>query len=307
MASLHTSHSAIFILQTIVSAFFAILFLQSGVDKIIDRRGNLEWLTGHFAKSPLAGLVGVLFSIITMMELAAGALSAIGCIMILLRHNSTIAFYGATLSALALLALFFVVPAGTISYNISGLLPMDLPTNHEESADTVRALESEVAKSPTRANLIALALVYIKSQQVNKAEALVAQALAIQPQDFEMRMLYGRVFRDQRKFAEAAREFNTVAQQEPDLAEAWIELLTVEFLAEHYPQALAGLDRVRALGAERPGHLYLRGIVLEHLRQRKAALEAYKRFLGAGGGKNPKEELEAGRRVRILEQQEGKR
>jgi hypothetical protein len=107
MAYLHTSDSAIFILQTIISAFFAILFLQSGVDKIIDRRGNLEWLTGHFAKSPLAGIVGVLLSIITMMELAAGALSAIGCIMILLRHNSTIAFYGATLSALALLALFF--------------------------------------------------------------------------------------------------------------------------------------------------------------------------------------------------------
>jgi hypothetical protein len=107
MAYLHTSDSAIFILQAIISAFFAILFLQSGLDKIVDRRGNLEWLTGHFAKSPLAGIVGVLFSIITMMELAAGALSAIGCIMILLRHDSTIAFYGATLSALALLALFF--------------------------------------------------------------------------------------------------------------------------------------------------------------------------------------------------------
>ena len=107
MAYLHTSDSAIFILQTIISAFFAILFLQSGVDKIIDRRGNLEWLTGHFAKSPLAGIVGVLLSIITMMELAAGALSAVGGIMILLRHDSTIAFYGATLSGLALLALFF--------------------------------------------------------------------------------------------------------------------------------------------------------------------------------------------------------
>jgi hypothetical protein len=107
MAYLHTSDSAIFVLQTIISAFFAILFLQSGVDKIVDRRGNLEWLTDHFAKSPLAGIVGVLFSIITMMELAAGALSAVGCIMILLRHDSTVAFYGATLSAPALLALFF--------------------------------------------------------------------------------------------------------------------------------------------------------------------------------------------------------
>lgn len=107
MANLHTSDGAIFILQTLISAFFAILFLQSGLDKIFDRRGNLDWLTGHFAKSPLAGMVPALLAIITIMELAAGSLSAIGCVMILLRHDSTIAFYGATLAGLALLALFF--------------------------------------------------------------------------------------------------------------------------------------------------------------------------------------------------------
>src|SRR5450432_1077454 len=107
MAYLHTSAGAIFVLQTLISAFFAILFLQSGIDKIIDRRGNLEWLTGHFAKSPLAGMVPVLLGVITIMELSAGALSAIGCVMILLRHDSTIAFYGAILAGLALLALFF--------------------------------------------------------------------------------------------------------------------------------------------------------------------------------------------------------
>ena len=107
MANLHTSDGAIFALQTLTSAFFAILFLQSGIDKIIDRRGNLEWLTGHFAKSPLAGMVPLLLGVITIMELAAGALSAIGCVMILLRHDSTIAFYGAVLAGLSLLALFF--------------------------------------------------------------------------------------------------------------------------------------------------------------------------------------------------------
>ncbi len=107
MAYFHSSVGAVFVLQILISAFFAILFLQSGIDKILDRRGNLEWLTGHFAKSPLAGMVPVLLSIITLMELAAGALSAIGCLLILLRHDSTVAFYGAVLSGLALLALFF--------------------------------------------------------------------------------------------------------------------------------------------------------------------------------------------------------
>ena len=107
MSILHSSNGAVFALQVLTSAFFAILFLQSGIDKVVDRKGNLEWLTGHFAKSPLAGLVPLLLGVITLMELAAGVLSAIGCVMILLRHDSTIAFYGAIAAGLALLALFF--------------------------------------------------------------------------------------------------------------------------------------------------------------------------------------------------------
>src|SRR5258708_20280420 len=99
MSTLHSYGGAVFALQILISAFFAILFLQSGIDKVVDRRGNLEWLTGHFAKSPLAGMVPLLVGIITIMELTAGVLSAIGCIMILLRHDSTIAFYGVVISA----------------------------------------------------------------------------------------------------------------------------------------------------------------------------------------------------------------
>jgi len=107
MSTLHSSLGAIFVLQLFASAFFAILFLQSGIDKVIDRRGNLEWLTGHFAKSPLAGIVPLLLSLITVLELSAGTLSAIGCLVVLLRRDPTIGFYGAVLSGLALLALFF--------------------------------------------------------------------------------------------------------------------------------------------------------------------------------------------------------
>lgn len=107
MSILHSSTGAVFVLQVLTSAFFAILFLQSGIDKVVDRKGNLDWLTGHFAKSPLAGMVPLLLAVVTMMELAAGALSAIGCAMVIFRHDSTIAFYGATVAGLALLSLFF--------------------------------------------------------------------------------------------------------------------------------------------------------------------------------------------------------
>src|SRR5204863_7193188 len=95
------------LLQILVSAFLAILFLQSGFDKVVDRRGNLEWLKGHFAKSPLAGIVPAMVTMITILEIAAGTLSAVGCIAIILARDSTLAFYGAVISAIAMIALFF--------------------------------------------------------------------------------------------------------------------------------------------------------------------------------------------------------
>jgi len=106
MPDLHTFAQAIYLMQICASAFLAILFLQSGIDKVVDRRGNLEWLKGHFAKSPLAGIVPALLTVITILEIAAGALSAIGCAAVILLHDSTLAFYGAVISAVAIIALF---------------------------------------------------------------------------------------------------------------------------------------------------------------------------------------------------------
>jgi len=107
MSSLNSAFGALFFLQLLISAFFLFFFFQSGIDKVIDRRGNLEWLSGHFAKSPLAGMVPLLLGVITLMELASGALSAIGCVLVLVQHNPTIAFYGVVLSGFSLVALFF--------------------------------------------------------------------------------------------------------------------------------------------------------------------------------------------------------
>jgi uncharacterized membrane protein YphA (DoxX/SURF4 family) len=107
MLCLHLVDDTNWLLQILVSAFLAILFLQSGIDKVADRRGNLEFLRGHFAKSPLSGTVPLLVTLITILELGAGVLSAIGCVLIVVRHDPTIAFYGAAISAFSILGLFF--------------------------------------------------------------------------------------------------------------------------------------------------------------------------------------------------------
>jgi hypothetical protein len=96
-----------YILQILVSAFLAILFLQSGLDKVLDRRGNRAYLEQHFAKSPLAGTVGPMFTVITLLEISAGALSGMGCVVLILTHDSIVAYLGALVGAINLIALFF--------------------------------------------------------------------------------------------------------------------------------------------------------------------------------------------------------
>jgi hypothetical protein len=95
------------ILQVLISGFFAVLFLQSGLDKVSDRKGNLEWLTGHFGKSPLKGMVPLLLGVMTLLELAAGTLSFAGIAVLLIRQCDYWMFWGNLLAAVSLLCLFF--------------------------------------------------------------------------------------------------------------------------------------------------------------------------------------------------------
>lgn len=89
------------------AAFFAVCFLQSGIDKVTDRKGNLEWLSGHFANSPLKGTVPVLLAVITLLELAGGTFCAVGIVGFLgLGWSSQIMAYAFGLCGLTLFCLF---------------------------------------------------------------------------------------------------------------------------------------------------------------------------------------------------------
>ena len=107
MTNVHSPETASFILQVLVSAFLAVLFLQSGIDKVVDRSGNREYLNAHFVRSPLAGTVGPMFLVITILEVSAGALSGVGCALLLLTRDSTVAYLGAVLGGVNIVALFF--------------------------------------------------------------------------------------------------------------------------------------------------------------------------------------------------------
>ena len=93
--------------QFAVSAFFAIAFLQSAIDKWVDRKGNLSYFGSHFANSPLRSLVPAMFWAITLLETIAGVLTAIGAVVILFDGSTDLALWGLMFSILSLLCLFF--------------------------------------------------------------------------------------------------------------------------------------------------------------------------------------------------------
>ena len=91
----------------LAAAFVAVLFIQSGLDKIFDWKGNLAWLTGHFSKTFVAGMVPVMLAMITVMEVTTGFLAAAGVVYFLATGSSVVMFAAGALGATSITALFF--------------------------------------------------------------------------------------------------------------------------------------------------------------------------------------------------------
>ncbi len=171
----------------------------------------------------------------------------------------------------------------------------------DKPADAIPYFEEAIRKSPTTANRAALAEAYLKNKQPEKALPIVSAILQAEPGNYDIRMLRGRILRDARQFSGAESDFYQAAQLRPDSATAWSELAAISVVGENYPVALGALDKLAALHAEKPGHVYLRAIVFDKNHQLKPALENYRRFLSMSGGANPNEEFIARQRARILE------
>jgi len=168
-------------------------------------------------------------------------------------------------------------------------------------------LQALVEKMPTTERRILLAQAYLADKQPAKAEAAIAPAVEAAPKDVELRMFYGRLLRDQRKFADASAQFAIVKNLNPASIEAWNELAAACVLSEQYPRALNALDSLRALGKETPGNLFYRALAQDHLLMRPEAVESYEKFLAGAGGKFPDQEFQARQRIRILKAEIQKR
>ena len=55
-----------FIIPISIACFWAIIFIQSGMDKVLDLKGNVDWLKGHFAKTFIGKFTGPLVIVIAI-------------------------------------------------------------------------------------------------------------------------------------------------------------------------------------------------------------------------------------------------
>jgi hypothetical protein len=68
------------IIKTLIALFFAITFLQSGIDKIINKDGNLGWFKSVFEPTFLCKIITPLFYWITIQEIAVGIIMIIAAL-----------------------------------------------------------------------------------------------------------------------------------------------------------------------------------------------------------------------------------
>lgn len=91
--------------EILILLFLMVTFLQSGIDKVSDWKGNVSFITGHFENSPLKSYTSILVAIILVMELVAGAMMLVGIFHLATTGNKEVALLGTEICALTLVFL----------------------------------------------------------------------------------------------------------------------------------------------------------------------------------------------------------
>jgi len=93
------------ITEILILIFLSFTFLQSGIEKVSDWKGNIIFITDHFKNSPLKNYVPVLLSIVLIIEMLAGALMTVGIFGLITTGEKNLALIGMELSAITLIFL----------------------------------------------------------------------------------------------------------------------------------------------------------------------------------------------------------
>ena len=92
--------------QIFIAIFLFIAFFQSGLDKVIDRKGNLDFLKAHFSDSPLIKIIPIMLLILTFLEIIGSVMLGYGVYYALVNRSTLWIFYGFVVIAITIIILF---------------------------------------------------------------------------------------------------------------------------------------------------------------------------------------------------------
>ena len=93
--------------QIFIALFLIIVFSQSSMDKIFDRKGNLVFFESHFSETFLKYFIPYLLTLITILELAGSATLIFGLYYAFTAKTTLWIFYGYVILAMTVIFLLF--------------------------------------------------------------------------------------------------------------------------------------------------------------------------------------------------------
>ena len=183
-------------------------------------------------------------------------------------------------------------------------LLMDQGQNDAALAELDRA----DAGKPNVESLKLRADIQVAQKKWADAIATLHQAVALAPNDAQLRGGLGRTFLQVRDFPNAEKELKTAIQLDAKNIDYWKDLSTTYYLSKNFAATLGVLDRIDQFATPGAGGWFLRALCYDSLNQPKPALDAYQRFLELDQNKNPDQVWQAQERSKVLRRMlEGKK
>ena len=168
--------------------------------------------------------------------------------------------------------------------------------------DRIDAGKSSVESLKLRADI------QVAQKKWTDAIGTLQQAVALAPNDAQLRGGLGRTYLQVRDFSNAEKELKAAIQLDAKKVEYWKNLSSTYYLSKNYPAALAVLDRVDKFETPGAGSWFIRALCYDSLNQPKPALAAYQKFLELDENKNPDQVWQAQERSKVLRRMlEGKK
>ncbi len=98
---------SLYLTEILILIFILIVFLQSGIDKLVDWDGNTSWLKEHFSSTFLSGSVPLMVGIIMIFEILTGIAALVSILWILAYGANELGLWTCALACITLLMLLF--------------------------------------------------------------------------------------------------------------------------------------------------------------------------------------------------------